>query len=57
MKFPAYCRHCNMRIEWSTTRRSWDRRIPNTTYDGEDQLTKCALSKATGFHDPDPKRA
>lgn len=56
MKFPAYCRYCNMKIEWSTSRRTWDRRIPNKTYeDREEQLTKCVQSK-NAFHDPDPQR-
>lgn len=58
MKFPAYCRWCNMRIVWSTSRRTWDRSVPNKTYDDKvEQVTKCAHSKSGGFHDPDPQRA
>lgn len=57
MKFPAWCRWCNVRISWSTSRRTWDRSVPNKTYDDPvDQLVKCNMSKTTGFHDPDPKR-
>lgn len=58
MKFSAWCRWCDVRIEWSTSRRMWDRNPPNKTYDDlNDQKVKCSKSKTTGLHDPNPKRS